>query len=553
MTQTAGLSTEMREMIVQTLKQVVQRDLPDAALLGLDARDEFPAAFIRQLLSPDVGLHLIFLPEDVGGLGGGALDICRVSEEMAAIDLGVATAFLAICLGTDPIIVGGTPEQKAHWLGRIAAEGLIVAYGVTEPAAGSNVAALQTRADRLTDAAGNVTGYRLNGTKQFITNGGVAELYTILAKTPDGPSFFVVERSAPGLGAGKHEDKHGIRASDTSGVVLEDVEVPASQLIGGVEGQGLRQANAVFGYTRVMVGAFGLGAGQAALERAVRYARERVQFGTPLIEKEGYGSKLIAPHWIALAAGRAYVEEIAGRLDGGEKDLQVEGSIAKYWCTEAGNWAAEAAIQALGGYGYAREYMVEKIKRDVRITTIYEGTSEIQQSIIGLHRWKATVRTKGAWYEELAAGLDALHAAHGGVGAGIAAAAVRDLNATIQYVHARRTSSRQSIQFRLADMMTACEVAGAFCRRAAALAAAGDADAPAVAVMSRVNARLALATVREGAATCAAGCAADGTAPAGEAPREFLARLACGDPLVCSEGLLDDLSAVTAHVKTKVT
>ncbi len=553
MTQTAGLSPEMREMIVQTLRQVVQRDLPDDILLGLDARDEFPVAFIRELLSPNVGLHLIFLPEAVGGLGGGALDICRVSEEMAAIDLGVATAFLAICLGTDPIIVGGTPQQKDHWLGRIAAEGLIVAYGVTEPAAGSNVAALQTRADRLTDAAGAVTGYRLNGTKQFITNGGVAELYTILAKTPDGPSFFVVERATPGLSAGKHEDKHGIRASDTSGVVLEDVEVPVSHLIGGVEGQGLKQANAVFGYTRVMVGAFGLGAGQAALDRAVRYARERIQFGAPLIDKEGYSSKLITPHWIALAAGRAYVEEIALRLDGGERDLQVEGSIAKYWCTEAGNRAAEAAIQALGGYGYAREYMVEKIKRDVRITTIYEGTSEIQQSIIGLYRWKSTVRTRGAWYEEAAAGLDALHVSHGEVGAGLAAAAVRDLNATIQFVHARKTNGRQSVLFRLADMMTACEVAGAFCRRAAALAAAGYAEAAAVAVMSRVNARLALAAVRDGAATCAAGCAVAVLPPDGETPREFLAKLACSDPLACSEGLLDDMVVVTAHVKAKVT
>ena len=171
---------------------------PTSKILELDEKDLFPDDLIRKLLSPDVGLHLIFLPEEAGGLGGGARDICRVSEEMAAIDLGVATAFLAICLGTDPILVGGTPEQKAKWLGRIAGEGLIVAYGVTEPEAGSNVAALKTTADRITDADGNVTGYRLNGAKQFITNGGVAQLYTILAKTPDGPSFFVVEREHPG-------------------------------------------------------------------------------------------------------------------------------------------------------------------------------------------------------------------------------------------------------------------------------------------------------------------------------------------------------------------
>ena len=143
-------------------------------------------------------MHLIFLPEEVGGLGGGARDICRVSEEMAAIDLGVATAFLAICLGTDPIVVGGTPEQKAKWLGRIATEGMIVAYGVTEPEAGSNVAALKTTADRITDAAGKVIGYRLNGAKQFITNGGVAQLYTILAKHARRPDLLRGRARHPG-------------------------------------------------------------------------------------------------------------------------------------------------------------------------------------------------------------------------------------------------------------------------------------------------------------------------------------------------------------------
>ncbi|MBC8426037.1 acyl-CoA dehydrogenase family protein, partial [bacterium] len=183
MTTTAGLSLEMRNMMIQALRQVCQRELPEERQLELDAQDMFPMEFIRELLSPNVGLHLVFLPEDVGGLGGGALDIYCVSEEMARIDLGLATSFLAICLGTDPIIVGGTPEQKTKWLGKIA-EGKIVAYGVTEPAAGSNVASRQTVADRITDADGNITGYRINGTKQVITNGNGAEIYTILAKAP---------------------------------------------------------------------------------------------------------------------------------------------------------------------------------------------------------------------------------------------------------------------------------------------------------------------------------------------------------------------------------
>ena len=153
----AGLTTEMCDMVIQTLRQVVGRELPDDKIMDLDEKDHFPEDIIRKLLSPDVGLHLIFLPEENGGLGGGARDICRVSEEMASLDLGVATAFLAICLGTDPILEGGTQEQKHKWLTRIATEGLIVAYGVTEPEAGSNVAALKTTADRILDDQDNVT------------------------------------------------------------------------------------------------------------------------------------------------------------------------------------------------------------------------------------------------------------------------------------------------------------------------------------------------------------------------------------------------------------
>ncbi len=505
MTTLAGLTPEMCDMVVQTLRQVVKRDLPDERVLALDQAETFPEEFIRTLLSPDVGLHLLFLPESVGGLGGGARDICLVSEEMAGIDLGVATAFLAICLGTDPIIVGGTPEQKSRWLSRIASEGMIVAYGVTEPAAGSNVAALQTRAEPVRDPGGAITHYRLNGAKQFITNGGVAQIYTILAQAPAGPSFFVVERDTPGVSVGRQEDKHGIRASNTTSVLLEDVLVPADQLIGIEEGRGLRQANAVFGYTRLMVGAFGLGAGQMALDRALAYARSRIQFGSPLIEKQGYTHKLLVPNWIDLAAGRAYVREVALRIDSGEHDLQVEGSIAKLWCTEAGNRAADAALQAFGGYGYTREYMVEKIRRDVRITSIYEGTSEIQQVIIGLFRWKEAVRSRGAFYREAAAVLDALHARRPEVGAGFAAGALRTLGEAILHCHASGATKHQIAQFTLADMATAAEVAGSFCRLTAAEADAGAADADARVAMSRQCARQALATVRRGALQCALG------------------------------------------------
>jgi alkylation response protein AidB-like acyl-CoA dehydrogenase len=540
----AGLSPEMCDMVVQTLKQVCQRELSDERILQLDEQDEFPHEIIQKLLSPDVGLHLIFLPENVGGLGGGARDICKVSEEMAAYDLGVATAFLAICLGTDPILVGGTEEQKNKWLSRIAGEGLIVAYGVTEPEAGSNVAGIKTTADQILDADGNVTGYRLNGAKQFITNGGVAQLYTILAKTPGGLSFFAVERDTPGLEVGLHEEKHGIRASNTTGVLMEDVEVPAENLIGGVEGQGLKQANAVFGYTRLMVGAFGLGGGQSPLRRALRYAKTREQFGAPIFEKEGYRYKLLVEPWVELAAGRAYAEQTALTIDEGAEDLATEGSIAKYWCTEAGNRAADAAIQALGGYGYTKEYLVEKMKRDVRITTIYEGTSEIQQSIIGMFRWKESVRTKGGFYADLAVSLDDLHGENDKVGAALAAAAVRGLNETVMHMHEARLTRRQPVMFAMADMMTICEVSTALCRKAARLASAGDGEAATFAAMARVMARKAAAAVVEGSTRCLGGLIEDGQDEMLEKASAILAGVQERLPLSLTAGLWNDMNLI---------
>jgi len=176
--------------------------------------------------------------------------------------------------------------------------------------------------------------------------------------------------------------------------------VPVDNLVGGVEGQGLKQANQVFGYTRLMVATFGLGGGMASLEKTVRYSKERIQFGTTLSEKQGYTHRLLVPHAVQLEAARAYIEEVARRLDTDEEDLQVEGSIAKYFTTEAGDAMANDGIQAFGGYGYIREYEVEKIKRDVKILTIYEGTSEIQRSIISMFRLRTTVRSKGGFYRK---------------------------------------------------------------------------------------------------------------------------------------------------------
>jgi alkylation response protein AidB-like acyl-CoA dehydrogenase len=460
-----GLDVETREMILTTLKKYAERRLKPEYLIELDHKDEFPHDVLRELYDPNqLGLHLVFIPEEYGGLGGNAYDIYRVSEVMASIDLGVATGVLATFLGTDPITVGGTPEQKKYWMGRIAEEALLVAYGATEPQAGSDLAALTTKAVPVQEN-GQVIGYKLTGRKQWISNGGVASLYTILANAPGGPSWFIVEKDAPGFTKGKPEDKHGIRASNTAALFLEDVFVPADRLIGLKEGNGLWEAQAVFGYTRLMVGAFGLGAGWECMRRAIRYSQERIQGGAPLSQKQGYTHKLIVPNVARLEAARSYIEWVAERLDGGEEGLATEGAVAKYTATEAGNKAAEDAIQALGGYGYTKEYLVEKFKRDVRITCIYEGTNEIMEWTIARDRWQLHLKSRGAYYADWAAKLEAHHAAHPQDGAAYAALAMRALSVILERCRLDKLTRNQHILFRLGELIAWAETAAVFAER----------------------------------------------------------------------------------------
>ena len=283
----AGLDTESRQMVIDTVGLLKKRLLTKEKILEYDQEEFFPEDIIREMLGPDIGFQLLFIPEEYGGMGGGARDTCAVVLELSKICLGISTAFFAIQLGSDPILVGATEAQKEKWLGAIAGGDTLVAYAVTEPGAGSNLAALKTKADPVTDDSGNITGYKLNGSKQFISNGGYADLATVLANTPEGPGFFVVEKGMEGFVQGKGEQKHGIRASNTSPLSFTDVFVPADNLIGLVPGQGMKQANKVFGYTRLMVAAMGLGAAQNAMEIVIAYAKERIQFGSPLSEKQG--------------------------------------------------------------------------------------------------------------------------------------------------------------------------------------------------------------------------------------------------------------------------
>ena len=461
-----GLDLESRQMVIDMVVQLRKKLLTRETILELDKKELFPEEIIREMLGPEIGLQLLFLPEEYGGMGGGARDCCEVTREMARICLGVGTAFFAIHLGADPIIVGGTQEQKERWLGAIVEGQSLVAYAVTEAGAGSNLAALATKAEPVQDDGGEVTGYIINGSKQFISTGGYADFVTVLAKTPEGPAFFVVEKGTEGFDQGKGEEKHGIRASNTSPLTFRDVFVPRENLIGGIPGQGMKQANKVFGYTRVMVAAMALGAGDAALDIAIQYAKERIQFGAPLSEKQGYTHKLVVPHAVRLEAATAFMEEVAVKLDAGGKDLQVEGSIAKLFASESANQAADDAIQALGGYGYISEFEVEKIKRDVKITCIYEGTSEIQQNIISTFRWKKTRKTKGEFYNAMGQEMQALDAAGVKVGGGLLGAAALALNQLVNVAHENRLTRSQHIMFQLADLMAHVEIGISFARKA---------------------------------------------------------------------------------------
>ena len=541
------LDAETLNVALNSIDEFAARELPDSLLIDLDERDVFPEELVRRMSSgEELGIQLLFVPYEYGGMGGGAFDVYRVCERMAAIDLGLATSELATFLGSDPIRVGGTEEQRREYMSRIAKEGVLFAYGATEPEAGSDLGALKTTAERVSDN-GTVTGYRITGVKQWISNGGVADLYTILALAPDGPSWFVVESGAEGFTHGEHEDKHGIRLSNTAALFLDKVHVGTDRLVGGVEGQGLVQAQQVFGYTRLMVAAFGLGAGWAALDRAIPYSRKRIQAGGPLSEKEGYTHKLIVPHAIALEASRAAIEETAERLDGGEGQLNVEGAIAKYLATEAGDAAADAAIQAHGGYGYTHDYMVEKIKRDVRITRIYEGTSEIMEMTIARGRWQEHLKSGGDYYHARARELEALHAEHPNLGADIAALAYHALAELLERCRVEKLTRHQHVLLRLGALIAHGEGAAAFARRAQRAAdkqlnpkGSKRLRPAALAAASRVYARGAALTIATEAIRWVAG--------ADRELGELEQRLGLASITRAQAGLLGDMAVVTEAV-----
>ncbi|MDY6909499.1 MAG: acyl-CoA dehydrogenase family protein [Thermodesulfobacteriota bacterium] len=369
--------TEEQQMIQDLAAQIAREKIrPQRA--ELDEAEAFPTELMNVLAQSD--LFGLYIPEEYGGLGGGILENCLAVEQLARACVGVATTFAASGLGAYPILLYGNDRQKKRYLTDIASGRRLAAFAVTESGAGSDVTAVKTTAVRDGDT------YVLNGTKQWITNGGEAEIYSVLAitdrsKGPRGASFFVVEKGDPGFSFGKKEKKLGIRASATRELVFQDCRIPGDRLIGR-EGMGFIIAMKTFDKSRPGIGALGVGLAQGALDVSVEYARKRVQFGKPIIAFQAIQHKL-ADMAIKTEAARALIYAAARHLDTDPADASKVAAMGKVFASDTAMEVATEAVQIFGGYGYMRDYPVEKMLRDAKILQIYEGTNEIQRNIIG--------------------------------------------------------------------------------------------------------------------------------------------------------------------------
>lgn len=368
--------TEDQKMLQKMAREFTAKEIiPVAEHFDRDAI--FPEEIFHK--ARELGIVNMNIPAEYGGVGATVFEECLVGEELGYGCTGISTSITTNTLGSLPIILGGNEKQKQYWLGdRLTDGGEFVSYGVTEAAAGSNVVGIQTRAVKKNGA------YVINGSKTFITNASHANFFTVFAKTdPEaghrGMSCFVVDRNAPGVSVGKKFDKLGQRASDTAEIVFENVEVPAENMI-GQEGTGFYLAMKVFDYSRPGVAAGAVGLQRRALEESVKYAKEREAFGVPIYQHQAIGHK-IADMAINYEASRLLVWQAAWQVDSGIANPKVP-AYAKAFAADMATKAAVEAVQVFGGYGYMKEYPVEKLLRDVKIFQIYEGTSEIQRNII---------------------------------------------------------------------------------------------------------------------------------------------------------------------------
>ncbi len=342
----------------------------------LDVEEKFPEAVCRK--GWELGLMNVHVPKEYGGLGLGVLEECLIAEETGWGCTGVATTMTCNTLAIAPVLVAGNDEQKKRFLAPLTEDFLLCAYCVTEPGAGSDVQGIKTIAKKVG------SDYVLNGQKMWITNAAQAEWYFVIAYTDPskgykGISGFLVPRNSPGVKVGKHEHKLGQRCSDTRGVSFEEVVVPGHNML-GKEGDGWKAAMGAFDHSRPVVAAMAVGLARAAMEHAVRYAKERKTFGVPLAAHEGI-SFMIADMAREIEAARLLTWLAAWTIDQGKRNT-LQAAYAKCSAADTAMKVATDAVQVFGGYGFSREYPVEKLMRDAKIFQIYEGTSQIQRLII---------------------------------------------------------------------------------------------------------------------------------------------------------------------------
>lgn len=376
------LLTEEQKMIKDLAHKIAEEKIRPIAAEH-DKTEEFPWEVMKVIAESD--LFGLFIPEEYGGMGVNVMNLCLATEELSRACGGIAVCYAASALGTFPIVLYGNDAQKKKYLPDLAKGKKIAAFGLTEPEAGSDAGSIKTTARK----EGNY--YVLNGVKHFITNGGDAETYTVVAMTDKnkgarGASVFIVEKGTKGFSFGKKEDKLGIRASSTMELIFNDCKVPAENLL-AKEGMGFIVTMRTFDMSRPGVAAQALGIAQGAMELAVKYARQRYQFGKPISSNQGI-QWMFADMATEVEAARALVYATARAVDAGDKDVSSASAMAKLFASDIAFKVCDMALQIHGGYGYMKDYPIEKYMRDAKITQIYEGTNQIQRNIIGLQMIK---------------------------------------------------------------------------------------------------------------------------------------------------------------------
>jgi alkylation response protein AidB-like acyl-CoA dehydrogenase len=372
-----ALYTPMQIDLQRRAREVAERAMRPVAA-KYDVEQTFPWE-VQQAIQA-AGLSGVWVPQEYGGLGGGVLDLCIVVEEFSRACGGMGVGYAVNALGSFPIILGGTPEQKERWLPDIAAGKKLVSFGLSEKDAGSDAGSMTTRAERDGD------GYVLNGEKKWNTGGAVASLNTIFAVTEPGRgargvSAFVVEKDTPGYRVGKHEDKMGIRCVPVVEIHLENCRVPKANLLGGDEGRGFKHAMMTLDRARPGVASQAVGLAQGALDLAMAYTHQRKQFGQSVSSFQGV-QWMLADMATQIEAARALVHHAARVIDSGAKNISKVSAMCKLMATDVAMKVTTDAVQLFGGYGYCKDFPIEKYMRDAKITQIYEGTNQIQRLVI---------------------------------------------------------------------------------------------------------------------------------------------------------------------------